>query len=499
MITTKKKALFKNSKTTTRVILVVFLAILMLAFYYIISSYINYQVSTLERLDAIAKTLSNQIDGDKHEELTTVCSAKGCITSNNENSLYYNIHKQLQVTQTENNLHSEIATMYYNDSLQKFLYVVNSTHKPYYLDEYIQHNVDFKTKYEQGGVLPEYTDEYGTWLTAFRPIKNKLGKVVALLEVDERYDDFLHIADRELYTNIAVMLAIFGIIAFVLLRYVRNILLHEEKNKRDLERSHKVINEHNKEILNSIYYAKKIQSAMLPPLALINKNIPKSFVLYEPKDIVSGDFYFFKEIIPQQKFYVAACDCTGHGVPGAFMSMIGNNILENTIHNNPNISPGQVLTKLNSEILNALKQEGATTQSHDGMDVAICLIDVGNNTITYAGANRPLYAVDNLGNLTETKGDKRPIGGADNFGFEFTNNQLTLCGTTNYYMFTDGYADQFGGENDKKFTTKKMKDLLINLYNTPINQQLKLVHTAHASWKTHTEQTDDVLVIGFSV
>lgn len=491
--------LFNNSKTTTRVVVVVFLAILMLACYYIISSYINYQESTLTRLDAIAKTLSLQIDGDKHQLLTSTCNSKECIKANDDNSLYAAIQQQLQATQKENNLQTEIATMYYNDSLKKFLYVVNSTRTPYYLDEYVTHHIDFLQKYELGGMLPEYTDEYGTWLSAFRPIKNKQGKVVAVLEVDERYDDFLHIADKELYRNIAVMLVIFGVVAFVLLRYVRTILLDEERTKKELQRSHKLINEHNKEILNSIYYAKKIQSAILPPLAMVQKNLPNSFILYEPKDIVSGDFYFFKEIIAQQKFYIAACDCTGHGVPGAFMSMIGTNILENILHENPNIVPAQVLTKLNNGIINALKQEGATSQSRDGMDIALCLIDLTTNTLTYAGANRTLYVVANNGDLTEIKGDKRPIGGQDNEGYVFEQHVLTLTNVANYYIFTDGYADQFGGEKDKKFSTKKLKELVRQLHNTAITQQAQLIKQAHNDWKAHNEQTDDVLMIGFSI
>ncbi|MEQ1734356.1 MAG: SpoIIE family protein phosphatase [Bacteroidia bacterium] len=496
---TRFTSLFNNYKTTTRVVLVVFLAILSLACYYIVTSYIHYQETTLTRLDAIAQTLSLQINGDKHEELTASCKDKGCIKTNDENSLYSTVQQQLEATQKGNNLQSDISTLYYNDTLKKFLYVVNSSHEPYYLDEYTQNKEKFLNIYQQGGTLPEYTDEYGTWLTALRPIKNKQGKVIALLEVDERYDDFLHIADKELYKNIAVMLVIFGIVAFALLHYVRNILLNEEKTKKDLQRSHKLINEHNKEILNSIYYAKKIQTAMLPPFALIHKNLPKSFVLYEPKDIVSGDFYFFKEIIPQQLFYIAACDCTGHGVPGAFMSMIGNNILEHVIHNTPNITPAQVLTQTNIEITNALKQEGATEQSRDGMDVALCLVNIATNTLTYAGANRPLYAVDAQSVLTEHKGDKRPIGGLDNEGYEFTQHTITLTQGTTYYMFTDGYADQFGGEKDKKFSTKKLKETLCAVNLKQPKEQHLYIAQANNNWKAHHEQTDDVLLIGFSM
>ena len=497
-LNTSLNKLFKNSKTTKRVVVVVFVAIFILACYNVVSSYFMYCEQTLNKLDAIAKTLSTQIDGNKHQLLLQSNKNTSKILTNEENKFYYSIHKQLALAQKANNLKSDISTLVYNESLKQFFYVVNSTSKPYYFDKYSQNEEQFLKFYKTGGMLPEYQDEYGTWLTALCPIKDSTGAVVGIIEVDERYDDFLDVIDKELYGKIAIALLIFAFIAVVLLRYLRQILLGEEAVKNELEHSYELINQHNEDMLNSINYAKKIQTAILPPLETIKKNIPNSFIFYLPKDIVSGDFYFFKELEANNKYLIAACDCTGHGVPGALMSVIGSNFLEQIVNENI-LSPAEILTKLNQSVINTLKQDDLKSESRDGMDVAICLIDKTANTIIYAGANRPLYSVDAEGFCIETKGDKRPIGGLDNSMFKFSEHKFDLTLHTNYYLFTDGFVDQFGGDKDKKFTTKRFKEILSSISKKPMEEQLTLIEKAFVNWKTTSAQTDDVLVIGFKV
>lgn len=237
---------------------------------------------------------------------------------------------------------------------------------------------------------------------------------------------------------------------------------------------------------------------MLPPISAISKCLPESFVFYLQKDIVSGDFYFFKEIIPHQKFIIAACDCTGHGVPGALMSMIGSNFLEHIVDDGC-FSPAQILTALNKSVIMALKQDGIQTEGRDGMDVSMCLVDRTKNSITFAGANRPLLIVTELGECIEIKGNKRPIGGFDNSLFEFTEESIELKKNHNYYMFSDGYVDQFGGDKGKKFTTKRFKALLSDIAKLTINEQQQIIEKHFTDWKSINGQTDDVLVIGFRV
>ncbi len=498
MIRSTSNKLFKNSKTTKQIILVVFASILSLACYFVYSSYKMHCEQTLYRLEAIAKTLSGQIDGDKHKELTDKYNAADTIKTNTQEPLYFDVYKKLIVAQHQNELKSEISTLIYIDSLKQFFYVVNSSNTPYYLEQYPQNQKDFTEHYYTGGILKPYSDTYGKWLSAVSPIKDSRGNVVAIVEVDEKYDDFLDVIDEALYHKIAMSLLLFVIIAFILLRYLRQILLGEEEVKKELAHSYDIINQHNVDMLNSINYAKKIQSALLPPKQLILKNLPESFLFYLQKDIVSGDFYFFKEIIPQQKFIIAACDCTGHGVPGALMSMIGSNFLEHIIEDDC-FSPGKILTQLNKSIIGALKQDGVQTEGRDGMDVALCLIDKTTNTLTFSGANRPLYILDENGMHTEIKGNKRPIGGFDNSLYEFEEEAIKLMPNNSYFIFSDGYADQFGGEKNKKLSTKRFKSFLTEIHQEPMIKQEEIVAAYYKDWKSNNEQTDDVLVIGFKV
>ncbi len=490
--------LFNNSKTTKRVVMLVLFAILVLGGYNLVSSYFMYCDQTLSRLDAVAKTLSYEINGDVHYLLTSSVKDSTQIRKNEDNSLYKEIRETLVKAQKANGLSSDISTLIYDEKKDQFYYVVNSGLEPYYLDEYYQNKEQFLKLYKTGGKLPVYSDEYGTWLTAICPIKNSSGNVVAIVEVDEKYGDFLDVIDGDLYKKIGISLLIFVITAVILLWQLRQILLGEDAIKKELEESYDVINQHNEDMLNSINYAKKIQTAILPPLQVIKTNIPTSFVFYLPKDIVSGDFYFFKQIDEGSKYLIAACDCTGHGVPGALMSIIGSNFLDHIVSEDV-YSPAEILTRLNKSVINTLRQDDLNSESRDGMDMAICLIDKKNNTVTYAGANRPLYTVDAEGLCLETKGDKRPIGGLDNSLFVFKEHSFIIDKNTSYYMFTDGFIDQFGGEKDKKFTTKRFKELLAQIAKLGLPEQKQTIESAFYNWKTKNEQTDDVLVIGFKV
>lgn len=490
--------LLARKKTSTRVVVVVLAGLIFLMGYFTINAYFEFQTQTLAKLEAIAKTLAMQIDGDEHQYLVRTYKNKGDIKTNEQDFIYEKIQRILATGYAANHLKSEISTLHLDTTTKLFSYIVNSSDTPYYLDPYTQYHKTFFDNYTKGGTIGVYTDEYGTWLTAFAPIKNKNRTVVGIIEVDQKYDDFLHVADKKLYQHIGISLFIFIIVAIMLLRYVRLILVNEEKIKHELQDSYKIIKEHNKEVLNSLNYAKKIQAAMLPPIEVIRQNLPDSFVLFSPKDIVSGDFYFFFEIKPKKKFFIATCDCTGHGVPGALMSMIGTNLLDHIIQSNLSILPDDVLNRLNRGVVNALKQDNKYGETRDGMDVALCLVDVENKTIDFAAANRPLYVVRNNA-IIEYKGDKRPIGGYEDTSGSYTNHHIAIEKGDRFYMFSDGYADQFGGPNSKKFLIKNMQQLLIESAALDFNAQQQKLLQSHRSWKGDNEQTDDVLVIGFGV
>ncbi|MBI2269693.1 MAG: SpoIIE family protein phosphatase [Bacteroidetes bacterium] len=258
--------------------------------------------------------------------------------------------------------------------------------------------------------------------------------------------------------------------------------------------------EKNRDITSSIEYARKIQDAILPPLNDIFRAFPESFVLYKPRDIVSGDFYWFYE--KGNKKVIAAVDCTGHGVPGAFMSMIGHNLLNQIVIENGITEAAEILNQLHKGVQAALKQGQIGVESKDGMDVSLCVFDTQKNELQYAGAYRTLYVLsDNVPDVIQKiNGDKFPIGGS-HFGQErsFTQHSRQLKKGDVIYMFTDGFADQFGGENGKKFMVKRFAEMLTRQWKLPLNKQHEMLEEAFSAWKGKNEQVDDVLIVGIKV
>lgn len=251
----------------------------------------------------------------------------------------------------------------------------------------------------------------------------------------------------------------------------------------------------NREVTDNIVYAQRIQSAILPDRKLIAQSFADSFVLYMPKDIVSGDFYSF--FLKNDRAIVVAADCTGHGVTGAFMSMIGSSLLNQIIIEKGVTQPSLILDELHLAVIHSLRQ--SENESHDGMDVAICAFDVQCNSLEYAGANRPLWLMKN-NELQTIKADKVPIGGTQIFRTEnYTNHTIALSPSDTIYIFTDGYADQFGGENGKKMMTAKFKELLLSIQQLTMQEQETTLKEFFMNWKNNHEQVDDVLVMGMRV
>ena len=251
------------------------------------------------------------------------------------------------------------------------------------------------------------------------------------------------------------------------------------------------------EIYGSIRYAKRIQTAMMPKSKQILRDFSDSFVLFMPKDIVSGDFYWYHRI--DNKYFIAAVDCTGHGVPGAFLSIIGNYLLNSIVIHNGIHRPADILKHLNRKIKISLKSDGMHDQNNDGMDIAMAVIDKEKHTIEYAGALRPMYLFKN-DELIELKGDKIPITsnitGSASITNNYTNHEQTFNAGDQFYIFSDGIIDQFGGDDGRKFLTKRFKDLLNNIKKLPMSEQKELIKKAHDEWRGKYDQVDDILVIG---
>ena len=256
-----------------------------------------------------------------------------------------------------------------------------------------------------------------------------------------------------------------------------------------------VIELKNREITASLVYAKRIQSAILPDIRLIYKTLEQSFILYIPKDIVSGDFYGFAQ--KDGKVIIAAADCTGHGVSGAFMSMIGSSLLNHVINEKNITQPSRILDELNEDVITTLKQK--ESESNDGMDISICSFDLQQNLVEYAGANRPLWIIRN-NELVVYRPDKFPIGGLQiEHQEKFNNHEIPLQKNDTIYLFSDGFADQFGGDRGKKMMVKRFKNMVLSIQDKSMQEQGQYLNQFFEQWKRENEQVDDVLVIGIRV
>lgn len=269
--------------------------------------------------------------------------------------------------------------------------------------------------------------------------------------------------------------------------------VHKEKErintlKQEIEQKHQ-------EIVDSVNYAQRIQQAILPNRREIDFHIPNNFILFRPRDIVSGDFFWFSTKGEQK--ILACVDCTGHGVPGAFMSMIGNTLLNQIVNERDITQPDLILNELNKEIVRVLKQDDEDSDSRDGMDIAVINIHYQERSMQYAGANRPLYIVSNQ-ELEEIKADKKAIGG---FHFDntkpYTNHVIPFREDMSIYLSTDGFADQFNPD-DKKYMTKRFREFLCSEPASMQEQHVRL-EESFLNWKKHAEQTDDVLVMGIKL
>ncbi|MCD6067026.1 MAG: pas/pac sensor protein [Bacteroidetes bacterium] len=265
-----------------------------------------------------------------------------------------------------------------------------------------------------------------------------------------------------------------------------------EQRILDINRS---LTDRNKEITDSINYAQKIQQAILPNPAFLQNNFSDGFVLYQPKDIVSGDYYFFHET--EDKRYVAAIDCTGHGVPGAMMSVIANSLLKEVFLNKKVSGVDEILYQLDELLFEALNRNNTDEIRHDGMDISLCAIDKKTNLLEFAGAMRPLLIVRNE-QIIEIKGSKFPLGFFD-YKKEFVKHELELEDGDMIYLSSDGYCDQFGGDRNKKMNRRAFKELLLSIAPMNGEEQEAFLEYAHKNWKQDEEQTDDILVIGIRI
>lgn len=317
------------------------------------------------------------------------------------------------------------------------------------------------------------------------------------IEKEQEKKEIIAMAKHELQKTIiiAILVGLFVITVFCILLFQR--FKKEKYQKLKIEKQRDEIKVKNTEIIDSITYAERIQKAIMKIEAHESEKLPQHFILFKPKDIVSGDFYWVKEV--NGMLYLAVADCTGHGVPGALMSMLGISLLNDILNDSNGISPGDLLTQLRARIIIELNQSEHEQASKDGMDISLIKLDLKNGQAEWAGANNPLWIVrKNDDNIEEMKPNKEPISYYAEMN-EFANNSVQLNKGDSFYLFSDGYPDQFGGDKGKKLKYKAFKNLIVMNTNKEMETQKILLNTFFENWKGDFDQIDDICVFGVKV
>jgi serine phosphatase RsbU (regulator of sigma subunit) len=388
------------------------------------------------------------------------------------------------------------------------LTLVNIAHAPpadQFEWEKAAYRIDSAAKYYEGAFRHYYRmnqlkselkrEEVGKALA-----KERFNSELKIFKSEQEKENVLNAEEKKRQRNILYSVLLFltfavGMIVYIFynLRKTRKANKIIAEQKIEVEKQKHLIEEKQSEILDSIIYAKRLQEAILPPAQFVNKYIPRNFILYKPKDIVAGDFYWAEYI--DNKFYIAAADSTGHGVPGAMVSVVCSNALNRTLKEFKFTETGKILDKTRDLVIETF--EKSSSEVKDGMDISLLCLDYNTKKAFWSGANNPLWYIHN-NELKEIKGDKQPIGKADN-PKPFTTHQIDYVENTTFYLFTDGFADQFGGPQGKKFKYKQFFDLLFAIKNQSIQQQMDSINRIFEEWKGNLEQVDDVCVIGIKV
>lgn len=338
-------------------------------------------------------------------------------------------------------------------------------------------------------IIPLYPDTIRMILTGFSDVKAIIqainqGRVYRYITKPWTKEEFKIIMDRALEV-------------YILKQQNKKLIEDLKEANRNLEQKvikrTKQIEQQKKDITDSIHYASRIQSALLPPMKDMDSLLPSYFILNKPRDIVSGDYYWVSH--KDSKLIVAVADATGHGVPGAFMSILGIAFLNEIISKSGHAVANEILNELRNKITRSLHQTGRKDESRDGMEMALCVIDLRKKKLQYSGAFRPLYYIRN-NDLAEIKGDHMPIGIYEDPQNSFSNTELDFMEDDIVYLFSDGYVNQIGGPSRKTFRSQRFKQLLIDIHRMPMKEQKEVLEKIYEDWRHEVDQVDDIMVMG---
>ena len=540
-------------RLSSKIYAIVFAAFLLISASFIINDYFSQlkikEQDSLRHLHGIATTIGAELDVISLENVLNRYTTKNAIRSNNQDTSYYKVHTQMKHAQDLNKLERSIHTLSKSEG-NRFFYGVSSAEKPYYWQAYADYPQELLENYEQGGIIPIYEGPLGKQLSAFFPVKNQEGKTLAVVLVSRTYEDFKTEAQAELRKELLfsfICMMVIAIAAFVLLKRTLDSFEEQTKNLTEKANYHEsqyqvqeqrigklvketdalqdaldsgkveykllaskldkqdekltgiqlALKEKDQRLRVIMQYSKGIQQILIPKTDLFSKVFSDAFVLFKPKEQVSGDFYFCTEV--NNKTFVAVVDCTGEGVPGAFMNLLAHNFFHQIIEVSKVLEPNLILDEMHGFVTKLLQQE--TSNFRDGMDIALCVIDENQKQIEFSGAQRPLiYIKEN--ELVTIKGDAFSVGGRHRFQQEkFTKITIDIQSGMEFYLFSDGLQDQVGYAFDvietRKFGKKRMEQLFNEVHRKPMHEQKKLIDERFNDWRKDEDQVDDILIVGF--
>lgn len=447
------------------------------------------RTGALTRLSDATALVAAQINGDHVELLLRKYPEQGLLIKHTQDAWYYVMHDQLRRTTERLGLERPLYIVALNAGSYPTLLVATAAITPDLRAPFTGDKDLIRTALAN----QQYSidDRASNELLAFDVVRNGGGTAVALVIGSLSADEAGAAASASLWQRIGVAALLYGLAAFVLFGSVGRWL------KRD-EDLHDALQQKHAHVADSIAYAAKIQRALVPRPEVYGELFAGSFVIDRPKDVVSGDFHWYHKV-DENTCYVAAADCTGHGLPGAMMAAIGCSLLNEVVPRNTHLDPAELLAMLNSRLMTTLHQHGQKRGAGDGMDLGLCRIDRSKQEILFAGARRPLYWLHH-GRISVINGDRKSIGGAHQESERrYTVHRLAYDPGDRIYLFSDGYVDQFGGPERQRFMSTRLQQMLQDNQDLPMHEQASLLETTFNAWRGAEEQVDDVSMLGLAV
>ena len=445
----------------------------------------------ISHLGGITTTLSAQMDGGRVTRLLEKYDGRGSIVRSTQDAYYYVMHETLRKSAELNHLDQPLTIVAFDQRADELQTIVTSNTDPEYRRTYPGAGAAELIAYLGADRVDASSSDVNGELASFTALRDGRGHITGAIVAVLSEDDLLQVAQAKLWRNIGIAAIVFMLAGIFLFRSVGRWVQHEENERAAWQQRHEGV-------ADSIAYARRIQGALVPKPEALRERFDRYFVVNRPKDVVSGDFLWFHHL-DNDRCLVAVADCTGHGVPGAMMATLGCSLLNELVLQDPWRDPAEMLYQLNLRLVQSLHQSGQRKGAGEGMDVALCRIDNHEREIIFSGAFRPLYWVHD-GQLTVINGDRKPIGGSH---FEpdrkFTAHRIAYHPGDRVYLFSDGYVDQFGGPERKKFMAARFNALLLAEQHLNMDAQAELLSRVFDEWKGAEEQVDDVCVLGLEM